>query len=317
MLGMFQEAAISYIDENTSVLMPFNIFYKSLPRYIDHIHSSVIIKAKKNQKLEDFDVELLKVLFMIKYVTGIKANPQNLTTLMVGHIDEDVMNLRNKIDKSLKRLVDQTLVQKNGEIYSFLTHEEQDINRAIQQENVELGEIINKASSVIFEDIFQDSKYSYSPRYNFSFNKAVDDRYLGKHSADMGVRVITPYYDFRLSTDDHSNMISPISEGEQINTILRGISEENNEVIIHLGEDSSFLDEITGLLKIEKYLIKKSVDLSPSSESILKAKRDEASEKRGRIKLYLKEALKHAEIYVKGDKVNIQKKILLKESRTP
>ena len=68
-------------------------------------------------------------------------------------------------------MVDQTLVQKNGEIYSFLTHEEQDINRAIDQENVEIGEIINETSHVIFEEIYNDEKYSKSSRYNFHSTK--------------------------------------------------------------------------------------------------------------------------------------------------
>ena len=72
------------------------------------------------------------------------------------------------------------MVQKNGDIYSFLTNEEQDINRAINQENVEIGEIINEASNVIFEDIFTEKKYRYSNRYNFSFNQAVDDQIQGK-----------------------------------------------------------------------------------------------------------------------------------------
>ena len=309
MLALFQESAISSMGEEIGILIPFNMFYNSLHRYIDHTHSSVIIKAEANQKLEEFDVELLKVLFMVKYVKEIKANTQNLTTLLVSTIAEDVVDLRKKIEKSLKRLVNQTLVQKNGEIYSFLTHEEQDINRAIQQENVEIGEIINETSTVIFEDIFQDSKYNYSTRYNFQFNKAVDDRYFGnKQSASIGVRIITPYYEFGYSMDDPRTMILPKSVNEQNFNVLRGISEENNEVIFHLSEDTSFLDEITGLLKINKYLLKKSVDLSPSSKAILNAKRDEASEKWGRIKLFLEEALKDADIYVNGDIVDIKEK---------
>jgi hypothetical protein len=108
-----------------------------------------------NQFLDEFDVEVLKVLFMIKYVKEIKANQENLTTLMVSDIDEDRVVLREKIEKSLKRLVGQTLVQKNGDIYSFLTNEEQEITIAIKHEHVDSGEILNEASNVIFEDIFQ------------------------------------------------------------------------------------------------------------------------------------------------------------------
>ncbi len=308
MLALFQESTISFKSKDLGVLIPFNSFYNSLHNSIDHIHSTVIIQAEDNHKLDDFDVELLKVLFMIKYVKEIKANVENLTTLMVGNIDEDIVDLRKKIEKSLKRLENQTLIQKNGEIYSFLTNEEQDINRAINQENVELGEIINEASNVIFEEIFTDKKYRHSARYNFPFNQIVDSRYRGNKTADMGVRVITPYYELNNFNDDNQTVISPQSESERTATILKGMSEDNNEVIIHLRNDTTFLEEITGLLKISKYLTKQSAELSVSSKSILLAKQEEISEKRERIRIFLEEALKHADIYVKGDKVNIKEK---------
>ena len=245
---------------------------------------------------------------MVKYVKEIKANLENITTLILSDIDEDRVELRVNVEKSLKRLVSQTLVQKNGDIYSFLTNEEQDITRAINQVHVELGEIINEASNVVFQDIFLDTKYQYNKRYNFPINQAVDERYRGGQSADIGVRIITPYYELRNSNNDSQTILSPQSEIEKANTILRGLSEENNEVIVHLIHDLTFLEEIEELLKINKYLTKQSAELSHSSKSILIAKQEEASEKRDRIKLFLEEALKQADIYVKGDKVDIKEK---------
>lgn len=310
MLALFQESAIHFMDEELGFLIPFNVFYDSLDKFIDHSHRSVIIKALENDNLEEFDTEVLKVLFMIKYVKEIKAKIENLTTLMVRRIDEDVIDLRKKIEKSLQRLVGETLVSKNGDIYAFLTHEEQDINRAIAQENVEIGEIINEASTVIFEDIFTDKKFKKTSRYNFPFNQVVDDRYRGnKQSSDIGVRVITPYYDFRSSSSDTQSTLSALPDREKIKNILRGMSQEYNEVIIHLGDDSRFLDEITGLLKINKYLTKQSgMELSPSARSIHQAKHDEVREKRQRIKIHLLDALKFADIYVKGHEVSIKEK---------
>lgn len=82
---------------------------------------------------------------MIKYVKEIKANVDNLTTLMISNIDDDRIEVRSKIEESLKKLIKETLVQKNGEIYIFLTNEEQEINNAINNESVEMGEIIGEA----------------------------------------------------------------------------------------------------------------------------------------------------------------------------
>lgn len=72
---------------------------------------------------------------------------------MISNIDDDRIEIRGKIENSLKKLIRETLVQKNGEIYIFLTNEEQEINNAINNESVEMGEIIGEASTVIFEEI--------------------------------------------------------------------------------------------------------------------------------------------------------------------
>lgn len=59
------------------------------------------------------------------------------------------MALAQQVEDALKRLVRQTLVQKNGDIYVFLTDEEQEINRAIESQNVDSGEVIAKVSEMI------------------------------------------------------------------------------------------------------------------------------------------------------------------------
>ena len=45
--------------------------------------------------------------------------------LWISNIDDDRIEVRSKIEESLKKLIKETLVQKNGEIYIFLTNEEQ------------------------------------------------------------------------------------------------------------------------------------------------------------------------------------------------
>lgn len=87
MIALFKESAVKYMDSSDGILVPFNVFYNALHKFIDHTHSIVISQATDNQHLDDFDVELLKVLFMIKYVKEIKTNLDNLTTLMVTNIE--------------------------------------------------------------------------------------------------------------------------------------------------------------------------------------------------------------------------------------
>ena len=291
MLALFQESAIRLKDSQEGVLVPFSYFYDPLHKFIDHQHSQVITDAEDNSRLDEFDVELLKVLFMIKYVKEIKANVDNLTTLMISNIDDDRIEIRGKIEESLKKLIRETLVQKNGEIYIFLTNEEQEINNAINNESVEMGEIIGEASTVIFEEIFTDKKYRYSSRYLFSFNQKVDDRYYkNNQSNDIGLTIITPYGE------------------EYSDSALRMLSSQGHAVIVKLPNDSTFLDEITESIKIYKFLNKNASGDKGSFDSIRRAKEDERIEKKDRIRIFIEDALKHADIYVNGDKAVIAAK---------
>ena len=288
MLALFQESAIRVMGSEEGVLVPFSYFYNPLHKFIDHQHSQVISDAENNSRLDAFDVELLKVLFMIKYVKEIKANVDNLTTLMISNIDDDRIEVRGKIEGSLKKLIRETLVQKNGEIYIFLTNEEQEINNAINNESVEMGEIIGEASTVIFEEIYTDKKYRYSNRYLFPFNQKVDDRFFkGNQSNDIGVTVITPY------------------GGDYLDSALRMLSVQESTIIVKLPNDSTFLDEITESIKIYKFLNKNASGARGSFDSIRRAKEDERIEKKDRIRIFIEDALKNADIYVNGDKVTI------------
>ncbi len=291
MLALFQESAIRVMDKEDGVLVPFSYFYNPLHKFIDHQHSQVISDAEDNSKLDEFDVELLKVLFMIKYVKEIKANADNLTTLMISNIDDDRIEVRSKIEESLKKLIKETLVQKNGEIYIFLTNEEQEINNAINNESVEMGEIIGEASTVIFEEIYTEKKYRYSNRYMFAFNQKVDDRFFkSNQSNDIGVTIITPY------------------GGDYADSALRLLSAQESSIIVKLPNDGTFLDEITESIKIYKFLNKNASGARGSFDSIRRAKEDERIEKKDRIRIFIEDALKNAGIYVNGDKAVISAK---------
>ena len=304
MLAMFKESAVEYKDKSEGAIIPFYAFYDALENFLDHSHRGVILKAYENsfinpegKEKDVFAVNVLKTLFMIKYCNDIcNANIDNITSLMISNIDEDRIELKAKVEDALKVLMRQMLVQKNGDIYVFLTNEEQEINREIDSQNVEMAEIINKVSEIIFEDIFTDKKYRYpalNGRYSFPFNQTVDDRpYKLTQSYDIGVRILTPASDY--GSDE---------------TTLRMMSGQGSEVLVVLPDDRAFMDEIQTYLKIEKYLRFNTSSSSLSKyETIKEAKRVEMRERNSNAKLFLTEALKEASIYVNGDKAQINSK---------
>lgn len=50
---------------------------------------------------------------------------------------------------------------------------------------VDSGEVIQKVGEIIFDDIYGDPKFSYSKKYQFTFNK----------TNEIGVKVITANFD--------------------------------------------------------------------------------------------------------------------------
>ncbi|MDD4402235.1 MAG: BREX system P-loop protein BrxC [Desulfitobacteriaceae bacterium] len=301
MLALFKESAVKLKDCPVGTLIPFNVFYDALHQFLDHSHKGVISRALENgyinpEKQEDcFAVNVLKTLFMIKYVEEITANIDNITSLMISDLDTDRIALKKQVEEALNILIRQMLVQKNGDLYFFLTNEEQEINREINNQNVEMAEVIHKVSELIFEDIFTDKKYRYpvfNGRYSFAFNQVVDDRpYKANQSNELGVRVLTPN-----------------SEYGAEETTLRMMSGQGKEVLVVLPNDATFLDEIRSALKIEKYLRLTTSNALAKFEQIKEGKRVEMRERNDNAKLFLLESLKNADIYVNGDKVQISSK---------
>ena len=302
MLALFKESAVNVMNEEMGIIVPFHRFYDALENFLDHSHSGVIIRAYDNsfinpeKKSKDvFAINVLKTLFMIKYVLEIEANIDNITSLMIENIDDDRIELKGRVEDALKVLMRQMLIQKNGSIYVFLTDEEQEVNNEIEKENVETPEIITKVSEMIFEDIFPGKRYIYpefNGRYAFGFNQFVDDRpYKANQNYDIGLRILTPWYDG--STDDAT---------------LRMMSGQGKEVLVVLPNDAEFLTEIQAYLKIEGFLRKNTSTQLAKYEMIKEAKRVEMRERNQNAKLYLTEALKEATIYVNGDVIRVSGK---------
>ena len=301
MLALFKESAMKVMEQSEGTIVPFNMFYDALEQFLDHSHKGVIIRALDNEylnpeRLDDcFEVNVLKTLFMIKYVKEVVANVENITSLMVSDIDDDRIALKDKVEEALKKLVRQTLVQKNGEIYVFLTDEEQEINREIESQNVEISEVIGKVAELIFDGLYDEKKYRYpkfNGRYTFGFNQFVDERpYKANQNFDISLKILTPNYEMGMDA-----------------TTLRLASGQGRCVIVALPDDKAFLDEIRSSLKIEKYLRLNTSNTVTKYEQIKEAKRVEMRERSSNARIFLEESLKNADIYTNGDLVQIKSK---------
>lgn len=294
LLGAYQQVAVEYMNCDSNILVPFSAFYSTIETFLDSSIRSVIMNAEKNENLDKFDVEVLKLLFLVKYVKEIKANIENLSTLLVDEIDASKKEIKDKVNESLKRLIKQTLVQKNGDEYIFLTNDEQDVNKEIKNIAIDCGEITLKAGEIIFDDIYGESKFTYSRKYIFPFNKIIDDRTRGPQNNEVGVKIITANF----------NLVGGTSQSE-----LKQLSVRENNVIVSIAKDDKFIEEIENVLKIDAYLrLKGGTKSTTSIEDIKTKKSREREERLKRAKFLIEDSLRTSEIYVNGTLLELKEK---------
>ena len=242
MLSAFKESTEKYGQSEVGVLIPFHSFYSTVESFLDPIIVKTITHAEKNDQLTNpGDCDLLKILFMIRHVTELPPTLDNLVVLSISNIDEDKLGLRHQVAESLKRLEEQTLIDKSGDAYHFLTNEEQMIDREIKNIDIEAHQILDEIYNVIYNtnDICP-TKYK-----EHKFNKSVDDKVKKVSDADLTVKFLTPLSD-EMSRGSGQRSLS----GDNLSNI-----DSTDTLLFIFPEQSQFVEQIRNYLKINKYLL--------------------------------------------------------------
>lgn len=293
MLSAFKEAGLRYKDAEEGTLIPFYAFFDTIKEFLNPAVSRVIEGASVNPALKDnpFNIELLKVLFLVKYIKELPANVDNIATLMVTHIDEDKLELKEKINASLRKLIQQTLIQKNGEYYLFLTDDEQDINREIKTLNIDEDLVKRELANYIFQDLYDEKRFRYSPQYLFPFNQKMDEKNYGNQVSSIGMQILSPLSDHYQKPDQ----------------VFMMDTQGKGELIIKLGGNEAYVEEIEEALRIEEYRKKKNIMQLPENiQNILTNKQAELRERRRRGRELLEYAVKDAAFFINGEKLDIK-----------
>ena len=296
MLDAFQSAAKTVSINEVGVLVPLYDFYPSIESFLDTSVKKTIDQAKSNSSLEPFDIKLLQVLFLIRYVDEMKGNVDNLVTLCLDQIDGDRLALRRRIEESLGRLEKETLISRSGENYFFLTNEERDINKEIKNIDLTNGEEAKLQGEIIFEDVLKGQrKHKYSGNSMlFDFNRRCDQFPVGNQKdGALLVSVITPLADDYEVFDKGKAILESAAEGGYI--------------LIRLGNDESLGRELRTYLQTEKYLSRKNDGtLSESTRRILRDCADDNRKRHSRLMTLLGEMLAAAEYFVAGQPLKLK-----------
>jgi hypothetical protein len=296
MLDAFQSAAKTVSLQEVDILVPLYDFYSSIESFLDTAVKKTIDQAETNPSLEPFDIQLIQVLFLIRYVDEMKGNVDNLVTLCLDQIDGDRLALRRRIEESLARLEKETLISRSGDNYFFLTNEERDVNKEIKQVDLSNGDEAKLQGEIIFEDVLKGQrKHRFSAnKMDFEFNRHCDLFPIGNQKdGALLVSVISPL------ADDYENY-------DKGKAILES-SANGGQVLIRLGNDESLGRELRTYLQTEKYLSRKNDGtLAESTKRILRDCAQDNRQRRERLTALLGEMLTAAEYFVDGQLLKVK-----------
>jgi len=290
LLDAFQTSAKQIAEMDSGILVPFDDFYQTIEQFIDYDIKTVFSNAERKPSLDKFDIRVLRILFMIKYVKDMPATIDRLATLMVGNINEDKAALKSRIFDALKRLEDETLIQKNGEEYDFLTNAEQDVNKQINITGYNEAEVQRTILDIIYDKVLESNKFRYEGRYDFGLNRYVDSESKGPAGQDnITIRVCTQFSGTKSAAEFQSESI------------------RNNAIIIDLTE-GSFIDELIRANKIATFRRNNSASMSATLTEIMSKKSAEMSDRIKRAEDMIRAALRTAPIYLAGTLMDIKQK---------
>lgn len=292
MLSGFQEAAQKIQDKDEYALAPFYLFYDTVHTFLDSSIRRVIERCQKaadnGDGIEQEDVDVLKLLYLIRYVDDIPANLDNIVILMADDIRLDKITMREKVRDSLDRLLSQNYIGRTGDTYNFLTDEEQDIQRDIYKNTqVDTSAIVERIGQMIFADIYTTKKYRHG-KYDFPFDQMVDATSIGAVTGGMRLRIMT------VATDS-------VDKSE-----LRLMTESKNQVIVVLAE-TPYYESLEKAMKVRKYVKQRNVAQLPKSvQDIIRNHQDEATKYESSAEEDLKKAIINADFYVDGERIEIK-----------
>jgi hypothetical protein len=295
LLDAFQHAANTVSDQEVGVLVPVYMFYPSIESFLDTTVKRTIDHAKENESLEPFDIHVLQVLFLIRYVDEMKGNVDNLVTLCLNEIDADRLALKKKIEESLARLEKDSLVSRSGDLYYFLTNEERDINQEIKKEIISSADEAKLLGDIIFLDVLKDQKkHRYSAtKKDIPFNRVCDQHPIGRNTdGAMTFSVVSPLDDDFGQYSDQKCILSS--------------SGDSGKALVRLDDKEALGRELKTYLRTDKYIRTKDDSTSPpTTRRIHKDLAAENQQRRNLLANLLSDMLVEASYFVAGEKLEI------------
>lgn len=290
MLGVFQEVAKKMADQPVGGLATFDLMFEGIRTALKSaVQQSIQIAEKEIQDIDPFAVRVLKALFLVKYVKEFKPTVRNISVLLLSEFDTDQIKQRRKIEEALSFLERNTLIQRNGEVYEFLTNEEKDVEAEIKALDVDPSELSKEMETLAFDTILRHRKIKHLTTGNeYSFSRKLDDHLLGREH-ELSINLISPFND---------DVASP----EAVR--MRNVSRE--ELAVVLQADVRFIRDLTLFKQTDKFIRQaRAGSEQPGRDRIVAEKGDQNSRRYKDLELRLRKLMAEARMFVRGDELDI------------
>ena len=286
MLGVFQQVIQNIEERGEDALVSFDLMFDGIRNELKgQIQTSIQLAERNLDNL--FAIKVLKALFLVKYFGNFKTTKRNISVLMIDNINIDLKKHEQNIDEALNLLENQSYVQRNGDVYEFLTDDEKDIEEEIKNTDIDDQAITNLLKEILFDDIIQVNKIKYNDnKQDYEFTSKIDGVVLGREK-ELEIEILTENYsDFTNITFIQSQMIA--SSGMKI----------------LLPSNATFMKDLKMYIKTDKYN-KQNQSTANKSEvkRILQDKGMQNAERRRNLKLIADNLLASADVFLNGEKI--------------
>ncbi|MDQ0665390.1 hypothetical protein QFZ35_003888 [Arthrobacter ulcerisalmonis] len=265
MLGVFQDVIQQLQDTPVGELATFDRMFEGIRHSLKSQLQGAIITAEDHLSQQNqFAVQVLKALFLVKYVPDFKATPRNLTILMYSRFGLNMVDFSNKVKDALNLLEQQTYIQLNGSTYEYLTSDEKDIEQEIKSVELDSTKFGSEFAGFLTGDILKSSKVRYvSNGQDFPFGVRLDDGPYGQQK-ELTLHFISPEYEYADSLET-----------------LKAHSSGKDELRVVIADDGRLMADLRLYLRTEKYLkLKSSSQQSDAVRHILEVKGRQLAERR-------------------------------------
>jgi hypothetical protein len=287
MLAVFQEVAKAEIGADVGQLATFDLMYDGLAASIRG-DMQTSIKMAERQLGEGIPLRILKSLFLLKWVREFKATARNVAILLIDRADIDIRAHEKKVREALALLESQSYLQRNGDLFEFLTDTEKDIEVEIKNTEIDDSQVTDFLGKVIFADVLRDPKIRYEGNgQDYVYARKLDDQLIGRE-ADIAVDVITT---------EHPN------HGDASTLAMQNFGKA--ELLAILAADTRLIDQARLFLKTQKYVQQNSIAGDDTRKAILDQRGQQNSLRRNSIQEVASELLGKAALYVNGARLEV------------